>query len=119
MSGNELRLWIGDGLALFGTAILVLSVYGIVRMPDIYSRLQAASKAGVAGVTPILLAVALLGGGELLGRTILVGAFLLLTTPVSAHILARAAFLTGEETAPGTRDETKSMPGGGSWTSRP
>ena len=117
MNWNELRLWVGDGLALFGTAILVLSVYGIVRMPDIYSRLHAASKAGVAGVMPILLAVALLGGAELLGRTILVAAFLLLTTPVSAHILARAAFLTGEEMAPGTLDESRSLPEEGERTS--
>lgn len=115
MNGAELRLWVGDFLVLFGTAILILSVVGIIRMPDIYARLHAASKAGVAGVLPILLAVALFGGSSLFTKTILVMIFMILTTPVSAHILARAAFLRREEVAPGTVDETKNLPDEGNW----
>jgi multicomponent Na+:H+ antiporter subunit G len=85
--------WLADGLVLLGLAITTLAVLGLVRLPDVYLRLHAASKAVVLGVVPLLLAVVVVGDASMRARAVLVGAFLLLTTPVSTHAIARAATL--------------------------
>jgi len=79
--------------ALFG----LIAAVGVLRLPDLYTRLHAASKAGAVGAGLILLAVAVisLDGGVIL-RSILGIVFLLLSTPISAHLLARAAYRSGE-----------------------
>jgi multicomponent Na+:H+ antiporter subunit G len=89
-------LWIADGLVLLGLFIMTVVVIGLFRMPDIYIQLHAASKAVVLGVIPILLSIILLGDVGITIRAILIGCFILLTTPVSAHAIGRAAFLTRE-----------------------
>ena len=81
---------------LLGSVLMLLSGVGILRMPDVYMRLQVASKASSLGAGLLMLAVAVyfaeLG---IVVRSILVVAFIFLTTPVSAHLLGRAAYLTG------------------------
>ena len=79
--------------AVFGR----LAAIGIVRLPDLYTRLHAASKAGVVGTGLILIAVALIStDGAVVLRAILGIIFLLLSTPIAAHLLARAAYKAGE-----------------------
>jgi multicomponent Na+:H+ antiporter subunit G len=80
-----------------GALFCLLAAIGIVRLPDLYTRLHAASKAGVVGTGLILLAVALIStdGANVL-RAILGIVFLLLSTPIAAHLLARAAYKAGE-----------------------
>lgn len=73
-----------------------IGVYGVVRMPSTYTRLHAASKTVILGAMPLLLASALTGDKGTVLRVILIGVFLLLTTPVSAHMIGRAAYLRGE-----------------------
>jgi multicomponent Na+:H+ antiporter subunit G len=81
---------------LLGSVLMLLSGVGILRMPDVYMRLQVASKASSLGAGLLMLAVAVyfaeLG---IVVRAVLVVAFIFLTTPVSAHLLGRAAYLTG------------------------
>lgn len=89
-------LWVADGLVLLGLFIMTVVVFGLFRMPDIYTQLHAASKAVVLGVIPILLSIILLGDTGITIRAFLVGCFILLTTPVSAHAIGRAAFLRRE-----------------------
>jgi multicomponent Na+:H+ antiporter subunit G len=99
--------WIADALVLFGLVVMTIGVYGMVRMPGTYMRLHAASKSVVLGVMPLLLASALAGGQETVLRVVLIGAFLLLTTPVSAHMIGRAAYTRGERMrAPKAVDES-------------
>ena len=88
--------WLIDGLVLLGLFIMTLALVGIYRMPDIYTQLHAASKAVVLGVVPMLLSIALLAEEAIAVRALLIGLFILLTTPVSAHAIGRAAFLRGE-----------------------
>lgn len=76
---------------------MTIGVYGMVRMPGTYMRLHAASKSVVLGVMPLLLASALTGDGGTVLRVTLIGVFLLLTTPVSAHMIGRAAYMRGEK----------------------
>jgi multicomponent Na+:H+ antiporter subunit G len=70
---------------------------GVVRMPDLYSRLQCSTKNITMGAIPVL--VALVVGEGLLspygGRALLVGFLILLVSPTASHALARAAYKTG------------------------
>lgn len=83
-------------LILLGSAVMLLASVGLVRMPDLYIRMQAATKASTLGL--ILLAVAAaLHFGELTvtARAFLLVFFVLLTSPIGAHALGRAAYRAG------------------------
>ena len=98
--------WVADALVVLGILVMTLGVYGVVRMPDTYTRLHVASKMVFLGAMPLLLASALTGGREVILRVILIAFFLLVTTPVSAHMVGRAAYLRGERMrAPEAVDE--------------
>lgn len=82
---------IADTLAVLGLAILTIAVYGVLRMPDVYTQLHAASKAGFLGVAALLLSAAVQGDGAIIARAVLIVALLSVTTPVAAHAVGRAA----------------------------
>jgi multicomponent Na+:H+ antiporter subunit G len=67
----------------------------MVRLPDTYTRLLATSKAMVLGVISLLGASVVTGNSEIVYRVLLIGVFLVLTTPVSAHVIARAGYWRG------------------------
>jgi monovalent cation/proton antiporter MnhG/PhaG subunit len=89
--------WVADVLALLGLLVLTLSVYGIIRFPNVITRIHAAGQAGVMGVVPILLAVMLGTNAGALPMALLVGSFLVLTSPIVAHEIGRAAHLADED----------------------
>lgn len=89
--------FLADVLVLLGVLVMTLGVYGMVRLPDAYTRLHAAGKAVFLGVMPLLLSSALTGDPGVILRVILIAFFLLVTTPVSAHVIGRAAYLKGEK----------------------
>lgn len=76
---------------------MTIGVYGMVWMPDTYARLHAAAKAVFLGVISLLIASTVTGDPAIILRAFLTGAFLLLTAPVSAHVIARAAYQRGEK----------------------
>lgn len=87
-------------LMVTGAVFSLLSAIGVLRLPDLYTRMHAASKAGAVGAGLVLLSLALASGdGPVILRAILGILFLLLTTPVSAHLLARAAYRAGHQPA--------------------
>jgi multicomponent Na+:H+ antiporter subunit G len=91
-----LELYLGGILLILGAVFTLLAAIGVVRLPDLYTRMHAASKAGAVGGGLILIAVAVLSQDAAVAIRAVVGViFLLLTTPVSAHLLARASYLTG------------------------
>lgn len=99
--------WVADALVVLGVLVMTVGVYGVIRMPDTYTRLHAASKAVFLGVVSLLAASLATGDPEIMLRVPLIAAFLLLTTPVSAHVIGRAAFLRGERMeAPNAVDES-------------
>ncbi len=103
--------WLADALILFGLLIMSVGVYGVVRLPDVYTQLHASSKAAFVGVVALLLAAALSGDGAIIARVVLISVLLVLTTPVAAHTVAQAAFLRGERMrTPGAIDESGSLP---------
>lgn len=98
-----------DALVVLGLVIMTLGVYGVIRFPDVYTRVHAASKSVFLGVISILLATVLAGDAAIVLRAILIGIFLLFTTPVAAHAIAQAAYQSGEPMkTPGAVDESES-----------
>ncbi len=74
----------------------LIGCLGLVRLPDVYNRLQAATKCITLGTCSILLGVIIIDGFAVLGiKAFLCMVFLILTSPVSAHALARAAHKSG------------------------
>lgn len=103
--------WLIDALVLLSLFITTVVIAGFFRMPDIYTQLHAASKAIVLGTIPMLLSIALLGDVTIAVRALLIGALILLTTPVSSHAIARAAFLRQEPMkGPDALDESGRLP---------
>jgi multicomponent Na+:H+ antiporter subunit G len=85
-----------SALLLIGAVFLLLAAVGIIRMPDLYTRLQAAAKASTLGVGSVVLALAVhFTDTAITVRALLVVAFLFLTTPVAAHVIGRAAYIIG------------------------
>lgn len=81
---------------ILGAAFCLLAAVGMLRFPDVYTRLHAATKAGPLGAGLILLGAGLTSGdGLILVRAVVGFVFLLLVGPVSAHLLARAALKRG------------------------
>lgn len=70
---------------------MTIGVIGVFRMPDVYTKLHAASKAVFLGVCSLLVAVMSSGDPAMIARSLLIGLLLVFTTPVAAHEIARAA----------------------------
>lgn len=84
----------GGVLLLLGSVFVLVAALGVIRLPDLYSRMHAASKAGAVGGGLILLAVAVLSQDVSVTVRAIVGIiFLMLTTPLAAHLLARSAYI--------------------------
>ncbi len=95
--------WLVYLLVSGGVFFLFVAAVGVVRMPDLYNRMHATSKAGTLGVGLILLAVAVFYQELAVVVRALSGvAFIVLTAPVAAHALGRAAYLAGVKPAEGT-----------------
>ena len=76
-----------------GSAFALLAAVGVLRMPDVFTRMQASTKASTLGLGCLLIGAALqLGDFASFIRVASIGAFILLTTPVAAHVIARAAY---------------------------
>lgn len=89
--GLVAKLFIGVGLAFD-----LLGTIGLVRLPDIYNRVQAATKCVTLGTCMILFGVFLHFGVNALGVKALIAiVFVLLSSPVGAHALARGAHVSG------------------------
>ncbi len=82
---------------------------GILRFPDVLMRMHASTKASTLGVGLILTAVAIYFGTlEMIARSAATIIFLLLTAPVAAHLLGKAAYRTGAVLWQGmSKDELK------------
>ena len=93
---------LGALVLLGGTLFLLLGGLGLYRMPDIYNRIQAGTKATTLGTLLTLLGAAILvpGWGIKLGLIML---FLMFTNPLSSQVLARAAHRSGVAPTPETR----------------
>lgn len=85
-----------DALIAVGLLVMTLGVLGVYRMPDAYTKLHAQSKAVALGVVCLLFAAVLRVETQNALLGLVVAAFLMLTAPVAAHVIARAARRQGE-----------------------
>lgn len=93
MSGLDLLAAILVGAGLFFVAI---GAIGFARLPDVYSRLHVTGIVDTLGAPLILLGVATYLGAQLVSvKLLLVILFLLLSSPLVGHLLARAALEAG------------------------
>jgi multicomponent Na+:H+ antiporter subunit G len=80
-------------LVLIGSIFSVCASLGLLRFPHLYARLHAAALVGPLGAGLIILGLGIASGSPSVAIRCLLGlALLLLVNPVSAHLLARAAF---------------------------
>ncbi|MEQ8845052.1 MAG: monovalent cation/H(+) antiporter subunit G [Phycisphaerales bacterium] len=90
-------------LVLIGGFFSVLAAVGLLRMPDVYTRMQAATKAGTLGVGCMVLAVAThFTTLDVILESLLVIAMLFVTAPIASHLIARAAYFVGSPLWDGT-----------------
>ena len=90
-------------LAVIGLAFTLSGAVGILRMPDVYSRIQCSSKTVTMGALPALIAL-VVGQGPISSygsRALLVAVLLLIVNPAASHALVRAAYKTGVPMWPG------------------
>ncbi len=87
-------IYIGYTLLFIGATFLFMGSLGIVRMPDVYSRMQAGTKATTLGSMAFIIGVGFLQP-EWMGKAILITAFIAISNPISSHALARATHRAG------------------------
>ena len=87
---------VGQVLMISGGVILFTSGLGILRMPDVWNRLHAGTKATTLGSMLFLAGAGCLRPGWI-PKLLLIVIFIILTNPVSGHALARAVHMRREE----------------------
>ncbi|MGW5359248.1 monovalent cation/H(+) antiporter subunit G [Actinopolymorpha pittospori] len=92
-----MREWIVAALIALGLLVSLSGVVGILRMPDLYTRIQCSTKNVTMGTLPALVALVVgMGAYSTYGsRALLVAVLLLVMNPVASHALVRAAYKTG------------------------
>ena len=76
-----------------GTFFFLVGVVGLLRLPDVYTRMHATTKCDTLGAGLILFALALYSGVSNAGvKLIFMIIFIWVTNPTAAHVIARAAF---------------------------
>jgi multicomponent Na+:H+ antiporter subunit G len=101
-----------SALLLLGGAFFTLAAsVGVLRLPDFFLRMHAITKAGTLGVGLIFLAVAVFFGElTVVTRALATVAFVLVTAPVSGHMIGRAGYLDRVEMSEGTNvDELREL----------
>ena len=93
---SSIAPFLADALVVLGVSVMTVGVYGAIRMPDPYTKLHAMSKTVFLGVISLCLSSAVTGDPQVIFRVALITAFLIVTTPISAFVIARAAYLREE-----------------------
>ena len=100
--------WASGALFIAGGTFALLAGVGVVRMPDVFTRMQASTKASTLGLGCLLVGLAIRHAEvSFVIRALSIGAFMMLTTAVSAHAIARAAALSGAPLWEGTRTDER------------
>jgi multicomponent Na+:H+ antiporter subunit G len=91
-------------LLIIGAIFILLSGIGLIRMPDLYTRMSATTKASTLGVGCVVLGTVLYFGEiGLISRGIIIILFITLTAPVAAHMIGRAAYIQNTPLWKGTK----------------
>lgn len=97
MSAGDVLDLLGAALVLLGCFLCFAAALGILRFPDVFSRMHAATKPQTLGLLFVVTGVAFsLQNLHALGILLLVAILQLLTAPVAAHMVSRTAYRTGQ-----------------------
>lgn len=102
----------GTIVLILGTGLMLLGALGLLRMPDVFTRMQASSKSSTLGLAAAFVAVAMrfpeIG---VVSQSLVVIIFAFISIPVGAHMIMRAAHAAGMPIWPrGSIDEMKDRP---------
>ena len=93
---DALQNYLAALLIVIGSLFVLTASVGLLRLPDLYTRMHAASKAGTLGSCLVLLALAVHSNDTAIALRAVAGVlFFLLTVPISSHLLAKAAHGAG------------------------
>lgn len=115
----ETLYWIGGAFVVAGVVLSLLGAVGVLRFPDMYTRIHAASITDTGGASLVVLGLCLISGLSLVTlKLVFVWVFIMLTTPAAANALANAAFSSGHKPRIGAfqimrTDERRKTPRGG------
>jgi multicomponent Na+:H+ antiporter subunit G len=84
----------GVVVLLFGVFFCIVGITGIIRLPDVYSRIHASGKITVLGVNGLLIGAAILMP-EITLKAITLALFLVITSPAASYAVATAAYRQG------------------------
>lgn len=105
--------WLANGLLIIGAASVLIGGIGVIRMPDLYSRMHASSLTDTMATLALFSGLMLHSGFTLATiKLMAIMVFLLLTGPTATYALSNAAFRSGLEppSSPNTNDQEKSAP---------
>jgi multicomponent Na+:H+ antiporter subunit G len=86
--------FIGYIFIIVGSIFLLLGSLGIVRMPDLYNRIQAGTKATTLGALSAIIGVGLVHPAWFF-KTLIIAVFIVLTNPIGSHSIARSSYKSG------------------------
>jgi len=85
---------LADIFLVIGCAFITIGSLGLLRMPDVYNRLQAGTKAATLGAMALLLGIGL-HHPDWWSKLLVIAGFVLFTNPVGSSTIARAARISG------------------------
>lgn len=93
---NTIRPWLGGVFCLIGAVLAVIGTVGVLRFPDFYTRLHAASVTDTSAATALIIGMALMAPGWLVvAKLAAIWVFFFLTGPTASHAIANAAHVAG------------------------
>lgn len=94
---------------LAGGSFCIVGGIGLIRMPDFYTRMHAASVTETLGAGLILLGLMIEGGISLVtAKLLMIGLLIFLTSPAATHALAKAALIRGLQPLVAAREDASS-----------
>jgi multicomponent Na+:H+ antiporter subunit G len=98
------RPWAGGVICVVGTALALIGTVGVLRFPDFYTRMHAASVTDTSGATLLLVGMGLMSPDLLtVFKLAAIWVFLFLTGPTASHAIANAAHVAGVQPVTGAR----------------
>lgn len=89
-----IRIIIGEAFLILGGIFVFLSSLGLIRMPDVYNRMQTSTNAVTLGAILSITGIGIIEPAWLV-KCLLIVLFLLFTNPISAHSIGRASYIRG------------------------
>lgn len=101
-------IYLGYFFLILGSLFYALGGFGIFRMPDVFNRIQAGTKATTLGTFSLLIGVGFFNPSWFI-KIFLIIIFIAITNPISSSVLARSAYISGVKTENYVIDELKEL----------